>query len=97
MTMQRMRIPDILRHLLQWFLHLHWCLQIYKDFFEWAGKPEMFKMRKNRMLEYADMAPLAYLHLAHGFSDSVQRPLKLCEPHQHQDPSLFRQELQALD
>ena len=39
-------------------------LQIYKDFFEWAGKPEMFKMRKNRMLEYADMAPLAYLHLA---------------------------------
>ena len=31
-------------------------LQIYKDFFEWAGKPEMFKMRKNRMLEYADMA-----------------------------------------
>ena len=25
-------------------------LQIYKDFFEWAGKPEMFKMRKNRML-----------------------------------------------
>lgn len=24
----------------------------------------MFKMRKNRMLEYADMAPLAYLHLA---------------------------------
>ena len=32
-------------------------LQIYKDFFEWAGKPEMFKMRKNRMLEYADMAP----------------------------------------
>lgn len=39
-------------------------LQIYKDFFEWAGKPEMFKMQKNRMLEYADMAPLAYLHLA---------------------------------
>jgi hypothetical protein len=32
-------------------------LQIYKDFFEWAGKPEMFKMRKNRMLEYADMDP----------------------------------------
>lgn len=39
-------------------------LQVYKDFFEWMGKPEMFKMRKNRMLEYADLAPLAYLHLA---------------------------------
>ena len=39
-------------------------LQIYKDFFEWAGKPEMFKMRKNRTLEYADLAALAYLHIA---------------------------------
>ena len=39
-------------------------LQIYKDFFEWIGKPEMFKTRKNRILEYADLAPLAYLHIA---------------------------------
>lgn len=39
-------------------------LQIYKDFFEWIGKPEMFKIRKNRTLEYADLAPLAYLHIA---------------------------------
>lgn len=37
-------------------------VQVYKDFFEWAGKPGLFKMRKNRMLEYADLAPLAYLH-----------------------------------
>ena len=28
------------------------------------GKPELFKMRKNRILEYADIAPLAYLHIA---------------------------------
>ena len=27
-------------------------------------KPEMFKTRKNRILEYADLAPLAYLHIA---------------------------------
>ena len=39
-------------------------LQIYKDFFEWIGKPDMFKMRKNRTLEYADLAPLAYLRIA---------------------------------
>ena len=39
-------------------------IQVYKDFFEWIGKPEMFKMRKNRTLEYADLAPLAYIHLA---------------------------------
>lgn len=39
-------------------------LQIYKDFFEWIGKPGMLKMRKNRTLEYADLAPLAYLHMA---------------------------------
>lgn len=39
-------------------------IQVYKTFFEWIGKPEMFKMRKNRTLEYADLAPLAYLHMA---------------------------------
>lgn len=39
-------------------------LQVYKDFFAWAGKPELFKMRKNRTLEYADLAPMAYLHIA---------------------------------
>jgi DNA helicase-2/ATP-dependent DNA helicase PcrA len=44
-------------------------LQAYKDFYEWAGKTEMFKMRANRTLEYADLAPLAYLHMAlEGFS-----------------------------
>lgn len=36
-------------------------IEIYKEFFEWIGKAEMFKMRKNRTLEYADLAPLAYL------------------------------------
>lgn len=39
-------------------------IEIYKDFFLWTGKPEMFKMRKNRMLEYPDLAPLAWLHMA---------------------------------
>ena len=39
-------------------------LQVYKDFFAWMDKPELFKMRKNRTLEYADIAPLAYLHIA---------------------------------
>lgn len=39
-------------------------LQVYKAFFEWIEKPAMFKLRKNRMLEYSDLAPLAYLHIA---------------------------------
>lgn len=39
-------------------------LQVYKDFFTWICKPELFKMRKNRTLEHADLAPLAYLHIA---------------------------------
>ncbi len=38
-------------------------LQVYKAFFEWIEKPKMFKLRKNRMLEYSDLAPLAYLHI----------------------------------
>lgn len=39
-------------------------LQVYKEFFTYIDKPELFKMRKNRTLEYADLAPLAYLHIA---------------------------------
>lgn len=39
-------------------------IQVYKDFFKWTAKPEMFKLRKNHILEYADLAPLAYLHIA---------------------------------
>ena len=39
-------------------------LQVYKDFFMWSGQPDMFKTRKNHTLEYADLAPLAYLHMA---------------------------------
>lgn len=41
-------------------------LEVYRGFFEWIGKPEMFKLRKNRTLEYADLAPLVYLHIALG-------------------------------
>lgn len=39
-------------------------LQVYKDFYQWTGMPGMFKIRKNYTLEYADLAPLAYLRLA---------------------------------
>jgi len=39
-------------------------IQIYKNFFEWAGKSEMLRMRKSHTLEYSDLAPLAYLHIA---------------------------------
>lgn len=39
-------------------------IKVYKDFFKWIGKTDMFKMRKNSMLEYADLAPLAYIHFA---------------------------------
>lgn len=39
-------------------------IQVYKDFFKWTNNPGMFKMRKGHALEYSDLAPLAYLHLA---------------------------------
>ncbi len=39
-------------------------LEVYKAFFDWVGKPDMFQLRKNRSLEHADLAPLAYLRLA---------------------------------
>ena len=36
-------------------------LNLYKDFYEWAGCPEMFKLKKGRTLEYVDMAALLYM------------------------------------
>lgn len=39
-------------------------IQVYKDFFKWTNNPGMFKMRKGHTLEYSDLVPLAYLHLA---------------------------------
>ncbi|MFK1812334.1 HelD family protein [Bacteroides fragilis] len=52
-------------------------LQLYKDFFNWTGKPEVFKMRKNRTLEHSDLAPMAYLHIAleGGIKNSVKHLL----------------------
>ena len=39
-------------------------IQVYKDFFKWTNNPGMFKTQKGHTLEYSDLAPLAYLHLA---------------------------------
>lgn len=39
-------------------------IQVYKDYFKWIEKAALFKTRKNQILEYADLAPLAYLHMA---------------------------------
>ena len=52
-------------------------LQVYKDFFAWMGKLELFKIRKNRTLEYSDLAPLVYLHIAleGGMKNSVKHLL----------------------
>lgn len=38
-------------------------LQLYKEFFEWVGLPKMFKMRRNKVLEHSDLAPLSYLRI----------------------------------
>ncbi|GHN02710.1 DNA helicase [Cytophagales bacterium WSM2-2] len=34
--------------------------EIYKDFYLWIGKPEMFRMMPGMQLEYADVYPLIY-------------------------------------
>lgn len=41
-------------------------IKLYRDFFQWSGAPEMFKMRKNYTLEYSDLAPLVYLKIVLG-------------------------------
>jgi DNA helicase-2/ATP-dependent DNA helicase PcrA len=39
-------------------------LALYREFFGWLGRPEMFKMRRGHTLEHSDLAPLAWLRIA---------------------------------
>ncbi|MCK9629233.1 MAG: AAA family ATPase [Bacteroidales bacterium] len=39
-------------------------IEVYRQFCKWIGKAELFKLGKGRSLEYSDLAPLAYIHLA---------------------------------
>ncbi|GIP58986.1 HelD family protein [Paenibacillus woosongensis] len=38
-------------------------LAIYKDFYHFIGQPELFKLKKARMLEFSDVFPLVYLQI----------------------------------
>lgn len=49
-------------------------IRLYKDFFHRIGKPELFKTDKTHTLEYADLAPLAYLHIA---LEGIPRPMRI--------------------
>ncbi|NCB96890.1 MAG: helicase [Bacteroidia bacterium] len=39
-------------------------IDVYKRFYSRIGSPGMFKLRKDRSMEYSDLAPLAFIHLA---------------------------------
>jgi DNA helicase-2/ATP-dependent DNA helicase PcrA len=58
-------------------------LDLYKDFFSWMGRPELFKMEHGHVLEYADVFPLIYFkirlegievhsHIKHLLIDEMQ-------------------------
>ncbi|HYG20164.1 MAG TPA: 3'-5' exonuclease [Ohtaekwangia sp.] len=38
-------------------------LELYRDFFQWIGKPELFKTDRDGTLEYADVFPLIYFRI----------------------------------
>lgn len=38
-------------------------LDLYKDFYKWMERPELFKTDQNMMLEYADVFALIYFHI----------------------------------
>ncbi len=51
---------------------------LYKDFYMWLGKPEMFRLMDGEQLEYADVFPLIYFSMRlEGFqaNDSVKHLL----------------------
>ena len=41
----------------------HQVLDLYRDFYRWLGKPELFRIDQSLRLEYADVFPLIYLRL----------------------------------
>lgn len=58
-------------------------LEVYKDFYQWIGKPEMFRIPPSGRLEYADVFPLIYCkirlegvqtydHIKHLLVDEMQ-------------------------
>jgi len=40
--------------------NIHSSFEVYKNFYEWIGKPEMFRMMHGSQLEFADVFPLIY-------------------------------------
>jgi DNA helicase-2/ATP-dependent DNA helicase PcrA len=48
-------------------------IDVYKRFCSWTGNPGMFKLRKDRSLEYSDLAPLAFIHLAFEGSSAMYK------------------------
>jgi DNA helicase-2/ATP-dependent DNA helicase PcrA len=38
-------------------------VDLYRDFFRWAGKPELFRFHNGEALEYADVFPLIYFKI----------------------------------
>jgi DNA helicase II / ATP-dependent DNA helicase PcrA len=66
-------------------------LQAYKGFYEWLDKPGLFKLRPNHTLEYADLAPLAYLHMAlEGYSARSDVKHLLVDEMQDYSPIQYR-------
>ncbi len=58
-------------------------LDLYRDFYLWIGKPELFRMEQGNVLEYADVFPLIYFkirlegidahtHIKHLLIDEMQ-------------------------
>ncbi|OGX88675.1 HelD family protein [Hymenobacter glacialis] len=41
----------------------HQVLDLYRDFFRWAGRPELLRHNHGQPLEYADVFALIYLHM----------------------------------
>lgn len=65
-------------------------IDLYKKFYEWIGKPELFVMKK-KVLEYADVAPLLYLKLAmEGVKDQSKMKHLLVDEMQDYTPIQYK-------
>lgn len=66
-------------------------LAVYESFFKWCGHSEYFFKRKGKKLDYSDLAPIAYLHIAlEGLKEEMPVKHLLVDEMQDYSPIQYR-------
>lgn len=66
-------------------------LAVYESFFKWCGHSEYFNKKKGKRIDYSDLAPIAYLHIAlEGLKEEMPVKHLLVDEMQDYSPIQYR-------